>query len=742
MIIPGFRSRLFLLLILQTTVPHNADGKVLNSIQARRPASPFFYHKLSGERLKTNTAVAAAISSSAHPGFKALSFLKKNCAYFFILGCILYVPIRMYAQKADTLKTVELFSKKPFDISSSPVSAQQLNKNDLSRINSFSVADAVKYFPGVVVKDYGGIGGLKTISVRSLGANHTGIMYDGIMIADAQGGQIDLGKFSLDNIDGIQLFSNQPPDILLPARSYASSSVIAISSSAMSNNQPNKISLDIRCKAGSFGLIDPSVYFKIKPSKHFSTALNAEYQSANGKYSFVDYETGQSKSKRTNSGIKSYRVEYDAAYEVNDSNRILFKAYYYNSKRGLPGTVILYNNTSDERLDNESYFGQLSWKYAISKKSRLLLNGKYSVDNKFYLDPSYANSAGKLENDFHQKELYASAAYSYNIIPSLAVSYAIDYFRSSLKRTDSFALKFANPVRNSLLNNIALRWQTQRLEVNANLLYTSITEKVETGPVADSLNKFTPAFAVSVQPFKNVPVRLRASYKNIFRATTFDDLYYTNIGNTKLRPEYAKQYNVGFTVSKQSAGITRSVIFTSDFYYNKVTDKILAVPRQNLFQWTMLNIGEVDIHGLDASLYVMLKQWKEIEFSTRFSYGFQKALDVSDPSSALYKLQLPYTPRHSGSANINIKYRSLLFSYNIISSSNRYRLGDQIPDNLVKGWTTHDVSLTWSLSPKGNWNYKLIAEANNVYNLQYEVIKYYPMPRFNYRVGIVASFKK
>ena len=50
---------------------------------------------------------------------------------------------------------------------------QQMKKTDMERLGVSDVADAVRHFSGVSVKDYGGIGGLKTVSVRSLGAQHT-----------------------------------------------------------------------------------------------------------------------------------------------------------------------------------------------------------------------------------------------------------------------------------------------------------------------------------------------------------------------------------------------------------------------------------------------------------------------------------------------------------------------------------------------------------------------------------------
>ncbi|MBO4428083.1 MAG: TonB-dependent receptor plug domain-containing protein, partial [Bacteroidales bacterium] len=47
--------------------------------------------------------------------------------------------------------------------------SQTMSGADLQALSTTSVADALKYFAGVQIKDYGGLGGLKTINVRSLG---------------------------------------------------------------------------------------------------------------------------------------------------------------------------------------------------------------------------------------------------------------------------------------------------------------------------------------------------------------------------------------------------------------------------------------------------------------------------------------------------------------------------------------------------------------------------------------------
>ena len=75
------------------------------------------------------------------------------------------------------------------------IPAQVLKEVDLQRLNSLSVADAIRYFAGVQLKDYGGVGGLKTVNIRSMGTNHMAVFYDGIQLGNAQNGQVDLGSF-------------------------------------------------------------------------------------------------------------------------------------------------------------------------------------------------------------------------------------------------------------------------------------------------------------------------------------------------------------------------------------------------------------------------------------------------------------------------------------------------------------------------------------------------------------------
>ncbi len=622
-----------------------------------------------------------------------------------------------------------------------PTPVQILNTVDASKTNSNSVADALKHFAGVAVKDFGGVGGLKTVSVRSLGANHTGILYDGIALTNAQAGLIDLGKFSLDNIYQIELHNSGPSDILSSAKAFSYSSLLVIKTSSGVANSDSANAINLKIQSGSFGYFSPSLAIQKQIDKRLGLSFSGQYKKAFSDYPYISYENHTSRLKRINSDVNSFRMEADAGFQANEHNKINFKTYFNNSRRGLPGAIVFYNTISNQRLNEREMFVQGSWKNTISIKSELLINAKYEQDKSYYLDPSYPNNLGKLENEFHQKEIYLSGVYRYKFNTNLTASFAADAFNNKLTRTDIFAQNFAAPTRHSFLNNIAFQFKKKQYELFGNLLYSIINEKVKSGESANNLHRFSNGLAFSIQPFKTIPLRTRIFYKHIFRAPTFNDLYYTNVGNTKLHPEFADQYNIGFTYEQQRFLFLKRCWISTDGYYNSVKDKILAAPRQNLFQWSVQNIGRVKIKGIDFALHSEFKEWKNIKLFTDITYTFQEALDLSDFISPLYKTQLPYTPKHSGSGTLSINYKQFLLNYNILFSSYRYKQGDQIYENILQPFTTNDFSLSYFFKENKNV-YKLIFEANNIFNTQYEIVKYYPMPLSNYRLTINISLKQ
>ncbi|MDE7407247.1 MAG: Plug domain-containing protein, partial [Muribaculaceae bacterium] len=166
------------------------------------------------------------------------------------------------------------------------IPAQTLTGNDLHRLNSNSVADALRYFAGVQVKDYGGVGGIKTVNIRSMGTNHTGVVYDGVELGNAQNGQIDLGQFSLDNIEAISLYNGQKSNILQPAKDFGSAGTIYMRTRVPHFQDNSYYNARATVRTGSFDLINPSTLVELKLSNNVNAQISAEWLNSSGKYKF------------------------------------------------------------------------------------------------------------------------------------------------------------------------------------------------------------------------------------------------------------------------------------------------------------------------------------------------------------------------------------------------------------------------------------------------------------------------
>jgi hypothetical protein len=655
--------------------------------------------------------------------------MEKRLLNFLLL---IFISTAAFAQRdsSKTLKQVTVRAVLPPKVQS-PNPTQQISARDFKRLAAYNVADAIRNFSGVNIKDYGGIGGLKTVSVRSLGANHTGVQFDGVQVTDAQNGQIDLGKINLENVSSITLYNGHSAELLQPARAYASASMLVIKSLAPLFEGEQNQRLSIGFKTGSFGLIHPTLLWQRKLSSRWTLNLSSNWQKSHGRYKYrVDGDGSDTLAVRSNAQLSTVQTDAAFYWKGPDSNRFQFRINYANSSRGLPGAVVFYNPYSNQHLWNKDLFVQSSYQQHFGNGMQLLLNGKFSRNGLRYLDPDYLNQAGELDQRFRQIELYESAALSYPVSSVWDVSLASDIAYNKLNTN---LYNYAYPSRFTFLNAVASKFSFNKLTLQANLLNTTITESVETGTASPSKSIWSPTLSLSYRPFTGEDLQFRAFYKDIFRNPTFNDLYYTRSGKRDLKPEYAAQYNAGITYSKTFNAVVRFLSLTADAYYNRVKDKIIAIPNKDLFTWTMMNLGLVDIRGLDLGLKTQLGLGEKLDFSCSGNYTYQQAIDITDPSASVYLQQIPYTPKHTLAMNAGISSGATGIFYNHILSSSRYYLSENLPQYYVPGFSVSDLSISHQLQTK--YPISLSAEINNVFNQSYAFIRSFPMPGRSLRLS-------
>lgn len=671
----------------------------------------------------------------------------------FAVICCLFLATTLFAQqqKVDTTHIYSIPEIQISDVyqtrevrSSSPL--QILSKDALKNLHALQVSDAVKHFAGVTVKDYGGIGGLKTVSIRSLGAQHTAIGYDGIALTDCQTGQIDIGRFSLDNVDQLSLSNGQSDNIFQPARFFASAGILNIQTLTPRFEEGKRTNVSASFKTGSWGLVNPSLLLEQQLNRKWTVTANGEWMSSDGQYPYtLHYGNAEddltSREKRKNTDVQTLRAEAGLYGNFSNKEQWRLKAYYFQSSRGLPNATTFYYDFSTQHLWDKNTFIQSQYKKEFSKQWVFQTSAKWNWNYQRYLDPDSKNSSGKTENSYYQQEYYLSASVLYRLLSNLSFSLSTD---GSINTMNADLKNFVHPTRYSWLTAFAGKYMNDWLTLSASALATVINEDVEKGGSAGNHRKLTPYVSASFKPLQNEELRIRLFYKDIFRLPSFNDLYYEEVGNSKLKPENARQYNVGITYSKNVCSFLPYLSATIDGYYNKITDKIIAYPTKNLAVWSMRNLGSVEIKGVDATASIALQPWENIRINLSGNYTYQRALDVTNSDldseeGRTYKHQIAYTPRVSGSGQAGIETPWVNLSYSFLFSGKRYQQGENIAENRLDSYSDHSISASRSFKIMKT-NTSVSVEVLNIADKNYEIIRNFPMPGRSVRATISIRY--
>ncbi len=608
---------------------------------------------------------------------------------------LLTVSWSLCAQEADTLEASRVSSVRSIPVTRASEEAALDGVQPL-------VADAVRSFSGVQLKDYGGVGGLKTVNVRSLGSEHVGVFIGGIQVDNAQNMQVDLGRFSTESFESVALFNGQKSRRLQTAKEYASGAALYLEPA-----RPQRDAWRIRVRGGSF-LTGGAAVRRDKVWKNLRLSAGAEALYSGGRYPYRFFDTTL---VRENSDIRSLRLESRLEGTLAGGEWDLM-LYGYGSERGFPGPVIRRASGfpfSAERQADQDAFLQGGWRSDIT--------GAYSAAVRFKLADSYTHYDSHAEKNpmalpydlhFRQRSAYVSLAQSLAIGNRWSVDLSSDAQRNVLHADRSYAVE---PQRTVLTAVLAGRYAAERFRAAAHILWQGAWDA---GVFREA---WMPSASLHWEPLDWLEAE--AFVKRSCRLPSFNDLYYVAIGNVDLRPEYADQAGLDLRLTG------RHLNFRLSPYYNRVTDKIVALPTASQFRWSMINIGKVDVTGVDARLNGDVTAGG-VRLEGTLRYTFQRALDHSDPDRQTYGLQIPYAPVHSGSVCLQAEWRGWTLALDTSLTGQRWSTTSTSEDYRLPPWSVSDVSLhkSFGLITAG-------LRVGNVFNAQYQLVKGYPMPGTN-----------
>lgn len=643
--------------------------------------------------------------------------------------CIaLLISANCFAQK-DSTQLIEMM-----EVSFVPV--LKANSNDLieNKIQEMAAEDAgelIRKFAGVSLKSYGGLGGLKTVSMRGLGSNHSAIVSDGFSLTNNQTGQVNLGQIQAENITNFVSVVGSSSSFIQPvsAQIGGSSFIIETFENSFSDK---KLKIRSSIKYGSFNQKTGYVGVKFTPNKWMFSAFGT-YRDADGNYPY-SFQNGnlQVKEIRQNNDYQDYNLGGTVGFKNSKiSARVGYKKT--NIHQGLPGAVILYNQTQDERLSTNT---DLIFADVIHVRSKFKLRGylNASQSSMNYFDPTYFNSAGKIDVDYYNRNLTGGVSMNHEFSNKWELFGGVEVIASDLKTNDS---TFALPVRmhNYGLIGSRLKLNKIKFEVSASSQY--VHEKNNNGIRAKDRFRVNPFVSITGNPLNNKLI-YEIWYRNSFRMPTFNELYYNNIGNNLLEPEDAHQFSAGFAYRPWHRKL--KIIVKANGFYNRVENKIVAIPTKNLFVWSMQNIGKTDVFGAEAIFSMDWQFHPKWKLSSDGNYSYQKTIDVTDKNSPTFRDQIAYIPLHTANLDVALFYQKtgIRISSNFVSE--RFALNENVAANKIDGFITADVSVFHQFIIKKTHSLQLQLNVKNVFNNSYAYIRSYAMPGINYLISLSYAF--
>ncbi|MDE6321645.1 MAG: TonB-dependent receptor [Muribaculaceae bacterium] len=623
------------------------------------------------------------------------------------------------------------------------VEPQRLSPETLQRLNSSSVADAVRHLGGVQIKDYGGVGGIKCVNIRGMGSQHVGVVYDGLTIDNAQNGQVDLGRLSLDNVDRIELYNGNRSSIFQTARDFSSGGTIYITTRRPKFSPDKDYNLRLRLRGGSFGLVSPDIVADYRLSTRLTLSASAGYTYANGKYKFrisrhapdgsLLYDTTAT---RTGGHVSAVRADINL-YGSTDRGTYSAKLYYYDSSRGIPGAIV--NNVfgTRERQWDKSAMAQSSGQWTLNSRYMIRYSAKWAWDYTHFVrdDPRMT----PIDNSYYQRQCYGSVTHLYRITRRWDVSLATDLGWNTMS---SDMPRFARPRRITSLDALSTALTVGAVDMQASLLLNYIHDNymgyTTLARANHDITRLTPSVFVAWRPISAIDWRVSAFGKRSFRMPTFNELYFTDVGNRALRPEMATQLNVGSDISARlECPAVHDASCSISGYYNRIDDKIVAYPAGQQFRWTMMNLGKVDVWGAELTAQASGAAGS-VDYTMRATYTYEYAVDMTNPATSYYRNQIPYIPRHSFSVALMPSWRKWELNLAGVYTGVRWSSRENSDDNYLAPWLVVDASLSRVINI-GNMEWKACLQVNNLTDRHYQVIRNYPMPGRSYIASLTLK---
>jgi vitamin B12 transporter len=250
----------------------------------------------------------------------------------------------------------------------------------------------------------------------------------------------------------------------------------------------------------------------------------------------------------------------------------------------------------------------------------------------------------------------------------------------------------------------------------------------------------SPSWSVAI-PIKKISTTLRGSYSEGFRAPAFDELYFPDFGNPKLKPEISSEYDGGFTTN---FGELASI--TATYFSRRVHDLIVSVPCTFgpgcEFGALPGNAGRVDVQGVEVA--------PSITPLPGLSFGGSVTIIDETHVSVTPSAQPLRVPKHSAQALLQYTRGDVLRGHDKITTSLAYTFVGDRDDITSEGtianhvaYSRFDLVASYGLGAPWQWvtDEEVFTRVSNLLDRHYEAAFGFPSPPVNFVAGVKVDLQ-
>lgn len=575
-----------------------------------------------------------------------------------------------------------------------------------------TLADILPLAPGVFLRDYGGVGGLKSVSVRGASAAQTLVLFDGIRLNSSQHGGADAG--------------------LIPATFIENTTVIRGGSSALYGANalsgvidvelglPHTSRIQAQTSLASFDEYRMSATLSTN-SSFWRVGGSVEYLSAAGSFPFDTHSFGKTYSiNRSNSQIEQTSLFLRAENPVVGNLTVIARI----ASRGVPGGVVQGNVAQARALltDNDVVaLYKLSWQmdaFGSQWLMRVLVGVRHLTQK--YTDPDalFAGTAG-INSTFITNDLTAA------IETKTANEQWFQHYKIEAGFID---------LRGNLLQaNVGSYVRRGTIATMANIGY-EFSEKLSANVAArlDILSDVGSAAStqVTLRSPLTEELTVRASLATGFRPPSFNELYYLNYGTASLKPETSLTPAIGVTLAPYNW-----LECAVDCYSSTTHNYILAIPVSPVLT-TAQNIGTTQTYGAELSVRMV---FADTSLMAQISSTLQTVTDQTN-RPGLHGTVLPYVPPELHTIAVMYKYANVHVGTQWSYTSYRYAQAGAEYTSLLQPFTVGNMWVAVE-AQKLHTHATIRFGIENILNETYTVIRAFPMPGRLFRLSIQASLQ-